>query len=106
MKNYIHSFTYESNTNHIQINILCFVNWFQFVFQYVLNWTGLHCTIPVDTPLRLYLGDGGILYILKPQVFLEMSFVYAHRHRHVAIAMQGSVGTTGEPLATPPKVIR
>lgn len=62
------------------------------------------CSIPVDAPLWLYLGDGRILYILKPQVFLEMSLVYAHRHRHVSIAMQGSMGTTRKPLATPPKV--
>lgn len=64
----------------------------------------LRCIIPVDTPLRLYLGDGGILNVLKPQVFLEMSLVYAHRYRHIAIAMQRSMGATGEPLATPPKV--
>lgn len=60
-------------------------------------------TIPVDAPLRLYLGDGGILHILKSQVFLEMSLVYVHRHRHISIAIQGSVGSAGEPLATPPK---
>lgn len=51
--------------------------------------------IPVDTPLRLYFGDGGILDVLKQQVFLEMSFVDAHRHRHVAIAVQWCMGTTG-----------
>lgn len=57
------------------------------LFIFVLFLQCCNCTIPVDAPFRLDLGDGGIFYILKPQIFLEMSLVYAHRHGHVSIAI-------------------
>lgn len=63
------------------------------------------CSVPVDAPLRLQLGDGGIFHVLKPQVFLEVSLVYAHGHGHVSAAIQGSVCAAGEPLAAPPEVM-
>lgn len=58
--------------------------------------------LPVDAPLWFNLGDGGILHVLKAQVFLEMSLVYAHRHRNVPVAVQRCVGPAGEPLTAPP----
>lgn len=61
--------------------------------------------LPVNAPLWFNLGDGGILHILKAQVFLEMSLVYAHRHRNVPVAVQRCVGPAGEPLTTPPNVM-
>lgn len=58
--------------------------------------------VPVDAPLWLDLGDAGILHILKAQIFLEMSLVYAHRHGHIAVAVQGGVSSACKPLAAPP----
>lgn len=62
------------------------------------------CYLPVDAPLWLDLGDGGILHILEAQVFLEMSLVNAHRHGNVAVAVQWCVGPAGEPLTTSPNI--
>lgn len=61
--------------------------------------------VPVNAPLWLNLGDAGILHVLEPQVFVEMSLVDAHGHRHIAVAVQGSMSSAGKPLATPPKVM-
>lgn len=57
---------------------------------------------PVDAPLRLDLGDAGILHVLKAQVLLQVGLVYAHRHGHVAVAVQGGVSSARQPLAAPP----
>lgn len=67
---------------------------------------GEYCDVylPVDAPLWFNLSDGGILHILKAQVLLEMSLVYAHRHGNVPIAVQRCMGPAGEPLPTPPDV--
>lgn len=62
------------------------------------------CYLPVDAPLWLDLGDGGILHVLKAQVFLEMSLVNAHRYGNVAVAVQWRMGPAGEPLSTSPNV--
>lgn len=63
------------------------------------------CLVPIDAPLRLNLGDGGIFHIFKAQVFLEMSLVYAHRHGYISIAVQRSMSPAGEPLTAPPEVM-
>lgn len=60
---------------------------------------------PVDAPLWLNLGDAGILHVLKAQVFLQMGLVYAHRHGHVAVAVQGGVSSARQPLAAAPAVM-
>lgn len=57
---------------------------------------------PVDAPLRLDLGDAGVLHVLEAQVFLQVGLVDADRHGHVAVAVQGGVSSARQPLATPP----
>lgn len=62
-------------------------------------------SIPEYAPLWLNLGDGGILHVFKLQVFLEFGLIYAYRHRHVSIAVQGGMGSACKPLASSPKVM-
>lgn len=57
---------------------------------------------PVDAPLRLDLGDAGILHVLEAQVSLQVSLVDADGHGHVAVAVQGGVSPARQPLAPPP----
>ena len=52
------------------------------------SWT---TALPEDAPLRLDLGDGGVFHVLEALVFLQVGLVHADRHRHVAVAVQGSV---------------
>lgn len=61
--------------------------------------------VPEYAPLWLNLGYGRILHVFKLQVFLEFGLIYAHRHRHVSIAVQGSMGSACKPLAPSPEVM-